>query len=116
MESQTEIQQKNIKTLIQLAKENPDLRIVPMVDSEVVADDDYAYWTGSWGKPEIDELYIDDERVYFKSADEEGLIDKFYDEYKGDLEYEEDIAAYAEKKVEDLNWEKVIAVNIGTPD
>lgn len=114
MENLIETQQENIKTLMQLAKENPDLRIVPMVDSDVVADDSYGYWTGSWGKPEIDELYIDDERVYFKSADEEELANKFYDEYKGDLEYEEDIAAYAENKVKELPWEKVITIFIST--
>lgn len=115
MSEETEIQQENIKTLIQLAKENPDLRIVPMVDSDVVAADGYAYWTGSWGEAKIDELWVDDERVYFKSIDEENLVDKFYDEYDGDLTYEEDIGAYAEKKVNELNWEKVIAVYVGTP-
>lgn len=34
--------------LLKLIKENPDLPIVPMVDSEVVQDD-FGYWLGAWG-------------------------------------------------------------------
>lgn len=35
--------------LMKLAQENPELPIVPIVDSEIVEDDGYARWLGSWG-------------------------------------------------------------------
>lgn len=43
-------------------------------------------WLGSWGEAEIDDIYIDDERVYFFSQDEEELIenrcdDIYFDEF-----------------------------------
>ena len=34
----------NIQTLIDLAKEHPDLPIVAMVDGEIVCGDDYCRW------------------------------------------------------------------------
>lgn len=35
---------ENIKTLIKLATENPNLPIVVMVDGEICAGDEYAYY------------------------------------------------------------------------
>lgn len=42
----------NIKELLKLIKQHPDLPIVAMVESEVVADD-YGYWMGEWGNVQL---------------------------------------------------------------
>lgn len=39
---------------LRLVRENPDLPIIPMVDSAVVADNDYGSWLGSFGDCRID--------------------------------------------------------------
>ena len=44
--------------------ENPNLEVVPMVDSEIVGDG-FGWWLGSFGKVEIDEIFSDNEKVYF---------------------------------------------------
>ena len=45
-----EEEKRNREELFRLMKEHPDLPVVPMVDSEIVADDCYTYWMGSWGR------------------------------------------------------------------
>ena len=40
---QIEIQQENIKQLLQLVKESPKLEIVPMVNSECVGGDEFIF-------------------------------------------------------------------------
>ena len=35
--------------LLKLVAENPDLPVVPMVDSEVCGGDEYGYWLGEFG-------------------------------------------------------------------
>ena len=73
--AEIEIQQERISELIKLIQQNPSLKIVPMVDSEL-GGDDFSYYMGAWGKAEIDEVYHEDERIYFRSYDEEELGEK----------------------------------------
>lgn len=119
-----EKQQSNIEELLKLVKENPDLEIVPMVETEVCCGDDFNYWMGSWGSAEIDEVYHLDERIYFRSDDEEELVDNKLDRIMEEeypkrvyLNGEEYATVYkqAEQFVKDLPWERVIAVQIKTP-
>lgn len=113
-----EKQQERFQKLLQLIKENPNLRIVPMVESEIVADDYYAYWIGNWGEAKIDEIYCsgDNERIYIRSEDEESLIDEVFNRIEAieTNKYLSDDELYkkAEKEVESYNWEKVIVVYI----
>lgn len=119
-----EKQQSNIETLFGLIKENPELDIVPMVDNDVCQGDDFAYWMGEWGSAKVDEVYYSDERIYFRSSDEEELIDKQCD-YIFDNEYpsseflndeeSKGVGEKAKEYVNDLPWEKVIVVNINLP-
>ena len=106
-------QQTNFQELVLLIKENPSLRIVPMVEAEVVPSDDYNMWMGSWGKASIDEMYKSDEKIYFKSMDMEDLVEEIA-ENLADWSY-----SYSEEQVEEsvnaLMWEKVITVDIDTP-
>lgn len=64
----------NSEKLLKLVQENPDLPVIPMVDSEVVADDGYQWWMGEWGHSEVTEYYTGREGVHFKSDDEEDVL------------------------------------------
>ena len=106
------------KELLKLIKENPDLPVVPMVEGEVVGDDSYHYWLGSWGKAEVTEYYLGNEKVHFKSDDiEDVLMDlngcKWCCDFEGrdiyDLPDEEWDKLYAS-----IPWIKCIVVYIGT--
>lgn len=104
-------QAENIKTALTLIEQNPSLRIVPMVDSEVVADDGFGWWVAEWGKASIEEIWSDNERVYIRSVDEDTLVENPLDDdsedVNGDIEWEK-----AKKTVSEYEWEKVIAVKI----
>lgn len=65
---------KEMEQFLELIKENPDLPIVPMVDSEVVADDCYQNWLGAWGRSEVTEYYLGRNAVHFKDDDEEDVL------------------------------------------
>lgn len=65
---------KNVNELLKLIEENPDLPIIPMVATEVVAADDYAWWIGEWGKCIITEYYEGRETIHFKDEDEEDVL------------------------------------------
>jgi len=116
VKTEIEIQKENVKSLIALVNENPDLRILPMVSGEVVAGDDFSSWAGSFGNAEIDYIWTDGERIYFKSIDEEELIEKEIEKlsYFG-KRWERSVEEEAEMNIQNLGWEKVIAVWIGLP-
>ncbi|MED3792405.1 hypothetical protein P4571_08110 [Niallia alba] len=123
MKTEHEIQQNNITELLKLIDQNPELPIVPMVDGQLCGDD-WSYYMGKWGQAEIDEVYHEDERVYFKSSDEEELIgergefifDNEYPSRKSLTDEEEKIVEKkAEEYVESLPWKKVIVVSIELP-
>lgn len=110
----------NTKELLRLAQENPDLPIVPMVDSEVVCDDGYCYWQGRFGRCEVTEwvcvtmwgdprFFTRDEQDYI----EEYFADKIIDEDESDLS-DEQIERMAHEMAEALDWTKAIVVWIGT--
>lgn len=121
MKTQSEIQKENVAELLNLIKENPDLPIVPMVDSEIVASDEYTNWLGSFGKAEIDYVWDNGERIYFKSNDEEDLLEKefdlIYDEiFSNNVEPDPAIInQMATTRVNEYEWEKSIVVYIGLP-
>lgn len=109
MKTETEVQNENINELIRLAKENPTLRIVPMVDNDV-CNDEYSSYLGQWGKPCLDERYDKDEIIYFRSNDgDERLMYDLMDESEEDINEEK-----AWEIVDSYEWEKVILVNINT--
>lgn len=112
---QIEKQQENVKHLLQLVKDNPELNILPMVATECVDSDDASYWMARWSKTEVDEYYAGDERIYFKSIDAEELIDEYMSDMLDELGEDgenEDIEQYAVNKVDSLNWVKAIIVHI----
>jgi hypothetical protein len=117
-------QKEKINHLLSLIKDNPDLKIVPMVDNEVCGGNDYSTWCGSWGNARVDETYSSDERIYFRSIDDEDLVDKyadklFYELFPNRMSLTDVESEIVDKKaneiVNNLNWEKVIVVSIGLP-
>lgn len=113
MEKAIEIQKENINSLLQLVKDNPDLPILPMVDYEIVADDCYSYWTGSWGNAEIDSYCIANERVLFLSDGTEEI----FEQINGTVpDYVENEKEYIDYMVMALDWTKAIIVYIELPN
>lgn len=93
----------NVKNLVRLISENPDLPVIPMVGQDIVAD-----YTGEWvadlGIAEALELCIYGERVIFKN-------DKGIQMLKLELDSE----TVTEEFIESLVWMKAIVVHIETP-
>jgi len=105
----------NIQKLIKLAKENPNLPIIPMVGTEVVASDEYSYWMASFGTVEIGQYYVSKERVFFDSDD---LTDEILDNLVFDKDWEmlsdEEIVKKAEN-IAKKKMKKAIIVYIDAP-
>ena len=101
----------NIETLLTLIKENPELPILPMVDSEVVCDDSYAWWLGEWGKAEILHYYIGRERVHIKEFDDEEDVLNDLNYFCGDIYVLSDDEW--NKLYKSIPWTKAIMVKIG---
>lgn len=109
----------NTEKLLQLIKENPELPIVPMVDSEIVCDDSCGWWIGRWGNAEVGHYYIGREYVHVKGKDDEEdvLNDLAGSEYGRDYEGR-DIYDLSDKEWDELYdsipWIKAIMVRITT--
>ncbi len=85
----------NIKKLMTLVKENPELPVVPMVDTDIVLSDDYGKWIANIGDSRVDNMYYSDYgRIYF-------------DEDKDEI-------PEAELKTAKNGWQKVIVLEIET--
>lgn len=96
----------NIEKLTELVKDNPDLRVVYMVDSDVVQDDFHGYWLGRNTSINVDSILDDDlrERVWIRSIDDD------YDIYESFLEDEDCTNEHIKEEVDKLPWKKVIVV------
>ena len=105
----------NIKHLIQLMDENPDLPVIPMVGQDIVADCT-GEWVAHFGKAEIKKMCIYGEKVIFredknaiKTVEElelEGLT-----EGRAREESIEKLNGY----LDELEWLEAIIVHIETP-
>lgn len=95
--------------LFKLMQEHPCLPIIPLVDSEIVADDYCKWWVGHWGCVRIMEYIMGDERIFFKVDDMDAVLDGI-EEYRSVWE-----DWPVEKIMETFNnlpWIKCIAVCI----
>lgn len=105
----------SIEKLIELAKENPDLPIIPMVGTDVVASDEYSYWMASFGEVELGQYYVSEERVIFDLDD---LTDEILDNLIFDSDWEMLSDEEVVKKAENIAKKKMksaIIVWIETP-
>lgn len=114
-----------VEKLIRLMQENPDLPIKCKVDSEIVAEDGYAWWLGQFDTkhdPEIDEYSTNtDDKLFLKSDEDytewfEHFFD--YEDYDyGDLYYisDDEWDEFAKKKVDEVaGWKKAIFISVTT--
>lgn len=106
----------NSEEFIRLVHENPELPIVPMVDTECVGGDDWGWWSANMGVPEVDEYYAPDDRMYLKSTDLDDMVGEFIDSNFDDEPYhsmsEEEFEQEARRVVEGYAWTKAIMLPI----
>ncbi len=103
----------NIEKLIKLIQENPDLPVIPMVDYEIVADDDYQRWMGSIGDSKIGDFCIWNDKIY---TDKQNLVEDLIDEeYFFSEETDDEILKSAQKEADKIMF-KAIILNIDLPD
>jgi hypothetical protein len=105
--------------------ENPSLPVLPMVDTDVVAGDEFSSYMGSIGDCEVKEytlkeMYHDGETIIYKD-DTSDLFDFLKDNYEIDnlTDHEmpdEEIDKAVDKYIEDIEWEKAIFLDINLPD
>lgn len=118
-------QKEYVRQFIELVQNNVGVPIIPMVDSEIVADDGYARWTGSFGDSRLAWYYMGYERIHFKDYtyyDEEEIINDLSREDEKRLIPADcaDVYDLSEEQWEEiigkLEWKLAIIVNIDTPD
>lgn len=103
-----------VKELLKLMQENPDLPVVPLVDSDVVADGDHSNWLAGWGNACVGHYLSGEDRYYIKEDDDpQDILEEVmgYDAYCA-LPEDEGLDALCDA----LPWKKVIFVYITTPD
>ena len=111
-------QQEDTKELLELIKCNPEIEIVPMVDTDLGCED-YGQVMGCWGKANLDEYWCNDKRIYFKSEDYEEIVEDLIDKGKfpvGEGWTEVQIEEKANKIVDGYDWEKCISIRINVRD
>lgn len=77
----------NIKKLMKLSEENPNLDIIPKVDYEICVSDDFSWWAGSFGNSNIDYYYVPND-CFIIGEDE--IIDYLEDLYCDDFTHMSD--------------------------
>ena len=117
------IQQKeNVQDLLGLIAKHPDLPIVAMVDSEIVAEDG-GYWLGSWGSCEVDKYIVHEYYgvIFYEKGqpDTVDIFEKYFDyaECGIDEELPDEVALpLMKEKVDSLPWKEAIIVYIRLPE
>jgi hypothetical protein len=98
---------------IRLIKENPELPILPMVDSEIVAGDDFSWWMASFGESFVGYYYNNDEHCIVREYEDDCDI---FDECFDIEEFDENITDEEISKIVDrLEWTKAILIRIDLP-
>lgn len=120
---QIEKQAENLKELFELIKKRPDLPIVAMVDSEIVADDGCCYWMGSWGSCLIDKYIVHEDYgvIFYEEGkpDTVDIFEKYFDYAECGIDEElpdEEALPLMRAKVDSLDWQEAIIVYIQVPD
>ena len=103
-------QQENLRELFALIEANPNLPIIPLVDSEIVADCNLQRWCGSWGSASVKEFLPGSERIFFRDDEDwdeiEAAINDVGPKATVDFPWDDELlAAY-----QALPWRKAIVV------
>lgn len=115
---------KATATLLKLAAENPSMPIVAMVNFEVVAGDEFAYWTGEINSVDVRELWLSPDARTWDREDAESEWDGFIESYASNedlmkIECWTDDKLYKQAAMEwiaGLPWTKCIVTFVETPD
>ena len=110
-----EQEKKNRDALFRLMREHPELPVVPMVNSEIIADDYCSYWMGNWGKAGIAAYIVGDERIYFREDDSDDM-ENVLNHTKGGQDWYEAPEAKVEEAYRNLPWTEAIIVYIEMPE
>lgn len=105
----------NIKHLIQLMDENPNLPVIPIVGQDIVADCT-GEWAASFGKAEIKKICINGENVFFR--DTRTALDALKEmELEGMAvgRTREESLKIINDYLDGLDWLEAIIVHIETP-
>ena len=105
---------------IELVKQNPTLPVIPMVGEDVVDDDGYGRWMGSFGYSEVTEYYMGRDFVHFKSDDEDDVLSDMVGCNYGCDKDGNDIYDLSDeewdKLYQSIPWVKAIVVYINEPE
>ena len=110
--------------LLKMAAENPTLPIVAMVDFEVVAGDDFAYWTGEIESVAVEELWLSPDARTWEREEAESEYEEFMEAYASNEEQLR-IQCWTDDKLHQqaarersagLPWTKCIVIFVDTPD
>lgn len=101
--------------LIELKNQNPNLPVIPMVESDVVMSDDECYWMGSFGESKICKYLLADNRVCIFSPDDIGEIEDVVPCFIGWKEYIEMTDKEAKEYYSNLPWMEAIFTHINLP-
>ncbi len=113
----SEKEKQSREELFKLMRENPELPIVPMVDSDIVADNGYAYWKGAWGSSSIMEYLVGEESVHFREDDDWEEVERtLTDGFMSWEQFESMTDVEAGKAYASLPWIKAIVVYINLPE
>lgn len=106
---------ENIKEILKLIEENPDLPVIPMVGQDIVADCT-GEWVAHFGKAEVKKMCIYGEKVIFREEKNaiktvEALELEGLTEDRTREESIEKLNGY----LDELEWLEAIIVHIETP-
>lgn len=112
----SEKEKENREKLFQLMRENPELPVVAMVNSEVVADTGYGRWTGAFGYVYIAEYVIGLTSIHFREEDDPSAVEYAVRDVL-DCHSREDIKTEKQEleAYRKLPWIKAIIVDIDLP-
>lgn len=110
-----------VEKLIKLIKENPGLEVMCTVNSDIVADEGYAWWLGKVDdkyEPCIDEYATVDDIIVMKSDEDwADWFERLYDVDDFVDVPDDEWCDFCERKLtETLDWKKAIFIFITTPD
>ena len=121
---------KATEKLLALAAQHPELPIMALVGSEVVANDDFNTWFGEVFAVSIEELWIDPNEDGKTWTKDEALGDVFdfadycseylgdrHDDYEMVLDMDDrDAEKVIKEWIDEIPWKKCIVLHVSTPD
>ena len=101
--------EKSTEELFKLMQENPELSVIPIVDSDIINREWLSWYIGRLESPEIDEYLVVDEIIYTKLSDDLwDVLEAAYGEFKASKMTEEEAAEAYQR----LPWIKAIMLYV----